>query len=295
MKNVKNSDSVFVPLRGLDYHVRQWGTPGAPRLFLLHGWGDVSASFQFVVDALGRDWHVLAPDWRGFGLTESDADTFWFPDYIADLDALVAHFSPHEPVRLVGHSLGGNVACLYAGARPARVSEVIALDAFGLAERGAEEAPGRMEKWLLQLATPESFRHYPDRAAFAARLMRDNPRLEAWKADFLAAHMVREDADGGVRVAIAAAHRHLNPVPYRRAEAEAFWRRVRARTCWVVQADPAWRRRLGVDDAAYASAAACFRDFREVEVADCGHNMHHDQPERIAALIEHFMGMAQIL
>lgn len=287
---MKTSESLFVPLRGLVHHVRQWGEPGAPRLFLLHGWGDVSASFQFVVDALRRDWHVLAPDWRGFGLTDSGVDAFWFPDYLADLDALAGHFSPDAPIRLVGHSLGGNVACLYAGARPARVSAVVALDAFGLGERGVDEAPGRMEKWLQQLAAPEQFRTYADRAAFAARLMRDNPRLDAAKAAFLAGHLVRDDPAGGVRVAIAGPHRHLNPVPYRRAEAEAFWRRVRARVCWVVQADPAWRRRLGVDDAAYAAGAACFRDFCEVQVADCGHNMHHDQPERIAALIEDFLG-----
>ena len=31
---------------------------------------DVSASFQFVADALRGDWDVYAPDWRGFGLTD---------------------------------------------------------------------------------------------------------------------------------------------------------------------------------------------------------------------------------
>jgi pimeloyl-ACP methyl ester carboxylesterase len=44
------SRSEFLDIRGLRYHVRRWGRPGAPKLFLLHGWMDVSASFQFVVD-----------------------------------------------------------------------------------------------------------------------------------------------------------------------------------------------------------------------------------------------------
>jgi len=67
---MKPSRSRFLPVRGLRYHLREWGEPGAPQLLLLHGWMDVSASFQFVVDALRRDWHVIAPDWRGFGLKD---------------------------------------------------------------------------------------------------------------------------------------------------------------------------------------------------------------------------------
>ena len=64
------SRSRFLSIRGLRYHLREWGLEGAPKLFMLHGWMDVSASFQFVVDELAADWHVIAPDWRGFGQTE---------------------------------------------------------------------------------------------------------------------------------------------------------------------------------------------------------------------------------
>ncbi len=66
---MKPSESVFVDIRGLRYHCRTWGDPAHPKLFLLHGWMDVSASFQFFVDALRGDWHAIAPDWRGYGLT----------------------------------------------------------------------------------------------------------------------------------------------------------------------------------------------------------------------------------
>jgi pimeloyl-ACP methyl ester carboxylesterase len=43
---------------------------------MMHGWMDVGASFQFVVDALQGDWHVIAPDWRGFGLSQRSG---WIP------------------------------------------------------------------------------------------------------------------------------------------------------------------------------------------------------------------------
>ena len=90
--------SLFVPIRWLTYHVRAWGRPEDRKLFLLHGWMDVSASFQFLVDALAGDWHVLAPDWRGFGLSDTPQDGYWFADYVADLDALRARLRQTKPL-----------------------------------------------------------------------------------------------------------------------------------------------------------------------------------------------------
>jgi pimeloyl-ACP methyl ester carboxylesterase len=86
---MKPSQSHILNVRGLRYHVRTWGDPGHPQLWLLHGWMDVSASFQFLVDALKRDWYVIAPDWRGFGLSEWAAGGYWFLDYLGDLDVML--------------------------------------------------------------------------------------------------------------------------------------------------------------------------------------------------------------
>jgi len=158
---MKPSRSEFIAVRGLRYHVRHWGSEGAPKLFMAHGWMDVSASFQFVVDCLQRDWHVIAPDWRGFGLTNNPGvDCYWFADYLGDLDAILAHYSPAEPVNLLGHSMGGNVVCLYAGVRPHRIRKLVNLEGFGLPATRPEQAPGRYAKWLDELRTPPVIRHY---------------------------------------------------------------------------------------------------------------------------------------
>jgi pimeloyl-ACP methyl ester carboxylesterase len=150
----KVSRSEFVPIRQLRYHVRQWGTPSpdTPPLVLVHGWMDVAASFQFVVDALQHDHWVIAPDWRGFGLTETPAtDNFWFPDYLADLDFLLDHYVGDKPVHLVGHSMGGHIATLYAGVRPERVRRLINLEGFGMPASRSAQAPGRYAKWIDEL------------------------------------------------------------------------------------------------------------------------------------------------
>ena len=88
-----SSRSDFLRIRGLRYHVRCWGDPRLPRLFLTHGWLDVSATFQPLVLPLLQRWQVLVPDWRGFGHSEWPQDGYWFYDYVADLEALLPRLS----------------------------------------------------------------------------------------------------------------------------------------------------------------------------------------------------------
>jgi pimeloyl-ACP methyl ester carboxylesterase len=146
--------SRFVPVRGLKYHVMSWGdaslaSPQRPPLVMVHGWMDVGASFQFVVDALQDQRFVIAPDWRGFGLSDAPGtDSYWYPDYLGDLAALLDAFSPGQPVDLVGHSMGGNVVMSYAGVRPQRIRTLVNLEGFGLPETQPQQAPGRLLQWL---------------------------------------------------------------------------------------------------------------------------------------------------
>ena len=285
---MKPARSIELPVRSLRYHCTCWGDADAPLLLMLHGWGDAGASFQFVVDALEGEWHVVAPDWRGFGHTDWAPHGYWYPDYLADLDTLLEQLSPRRAVPLVGHSMGGNVALLYAGVRPARVSAVVTIDGFGLADASPAEAPGRYEKWLRDINGVQGWRIYDDFAALAVRLQKQNPRMSDERAAFLARVLGRELPDGRVTLAADPAHRRVNPVLYRRAEAEACWRRVKAPVMWLEPSDVQLRDRLGLTEADIAAGKACFANFREYLFAHAGHNLHHDVPEQVARLIEHF-------
>ena len=286
---MKPNRSEFVTIRGIQYHCRIWGRPDAPRLFCLHGWMDVSASFQFLVDALAGDWQVIAPDWRGYGLSGwSGSDSYWFPDYLADLDRLLEHFQPEAPATLVGHSMGGNVASLYAGIRPERVARLVNLEGFGMPAGQSADAPGRYAKWLAQIDADESMRDYADFAELAARLQRNNPRLMPGAALFLAKCWGREE---GGRVSLRAdpAHRRINPVLYRLEEAEACWRQVSAPVLWVEGAETRTPAQIGLTAADLAQRKACFARLEAHVIADAGHMLHHDQPQRLAGVIEDFL------
>ena len=290
---LRPGESHYVEIRGLRYHFRHWrGDPGR-RVVLLHGWMDVSASFQFLVDAMSPEWDVYAPDWRGYGLSDwGKSDCYWFPDYLADLDGLLEHIQPDAPVNLVGHSLGGNVASLYAGVRPARVARLVNLEGFGLPPTQPEQAPKRYARWLDELRDCPRLRPYASYAGLADRLQKNNARLTRERAEFLAHHWGRETGDGQVMLRSDPAHKVVNPLLYRYEEARALWRQVTAPTLWVDTAETDNLNRLKLTPEHHAERRAAFGNLRYVTVPEAGHMLHHDQPERVARLIEDFLRQA---
>jgi pimeloyl-ACP methyl ester carboxylesterase len=286
---MRESKSDFHTIRGLRYHVRTWGDAAHRAFFLLHGWMDVSASFQFVIDSLQHEWFVVAPDWRGFGLTQWAPAGYWFPDYYADLDALIDLYRPGTQTDIVGHSMGGNIVVHYAGVRPDRVRRVITLEGLGLARSSPESAPRRMIQWLDAQRDPPRFKPYANFRELAERLRANNPRLTQSKADFLAQHWGCETDRGTVELRSDPRHKIANPYPFRIDESLAIWRRVAAPVLLVNGKDshiPGWLRDTPEQ---LAERRGAFRDMREIDIGDCGHMMHHDQPERVAALIEEFL------
>ena len=281
-----------IVVRGRRCHVRVWGERDAPTLFFLHGWGDVGASFQFVVDVLPGNWRVIAPDWRGFGGSQWNDDAYWFLDYLADLDAVLAHYSPLKPVSIAGHSLGGIVASLYAGTRPERVARFAKLEGFAPWVTTPDETPARLGKWLDEVAHGEpAFRTYARRDDFAARLCRDNPRLTAERAAFLAEQSLRADGDSFV-FAADPRHRWTSPVLFPLPDAIACWRRISARCLLVAGRQSLFMRQFAARRDELDQRLACFADARLAWIEDCGHNLHHDQPRDLARLLADFFAEA---
>jgi len=290
---MKSSQSEFVSLRGLNMHIRHWGKPDAPVLFMVHGWMDVAASFQFVVDCLAQDWHVIAPDWRGFGLTEyPKVESYWFPDYVADLDAILQHYSPDQPVNLLGHSMGGNIAMLYAGVRPERVAKLINLEGFGMPMTQAKQAPGRYRKWLEELREVPTLRTYASLEEVAGRLQKTNPRLSDERAAFLAQHWSKQNVQGAWELLADPAHKNSTPILYHVDEVLECWQNIAAPVLWVEANDTDIWRMIGSKEQARAEIDRRMQyvpNMRTEIVMEAGHMLHHDQPEVLAKLVERFL------
>ncbi|WP_077037538.1 alpha/beta fold hydrolase [Pelomonas sp. KK5] len=289
----------FLTIRGLRHHLLQWGemsqvTADEPLLVMLHGWMDVGASFQFVVDALNDDSRcIVAMDWRGFGLSDNGgSDSYWFPDYLGDLDALLDQISPEAPVDLLGHSMGGNVVMTYAGVRPKRIRRLINLEGFGMPDMRAELAPKRLGDWLDELKTPQQLKPYDSLAGVAERLMKTNARLSPAKAMWLAPHWSREDKDGQWIILGDPAHKRMNPILYRKAEIVAGWARIEAPTLWI-EGDSTditkwWGNRYPRAD--FEERIGVVPKLTRHTLTDAGHMLHHDQPEALAGHLRDFIG-----
>ena len=291
-----------VSIRDMDYACRVWGTPAAdiPVLVLCHGWMDVGASFQFLVDALPDGAGlIVAPDWRGFGASQpAQADHFVHADYLLDLDYLLDHYSPDRPVHLLGHSMGGNVALLYAAVRPARIRRLVTVESFGLPDAPPAEAPQRLVDWMDQVRALREgaslLRSYATLEAVAARLQRTNPRLDAPRAHWLAGQWAAPSADGSWRLRAHQAHRIPNPQLYRAEEAQACLSRVTAPTlCVDAEEDTMahfWGDRYRRTD--YLARMRHISDVVHIQVPNAGHMLHHDQPARLAQLVQQFLHAA---
>ena len=292
------SHSEFVPIRNLQYHVQVWGEPAPDKtpLVIVHGWMDVAASYQFVVDALSHDHYVIAPDWRGYGQTASGGvDNFWFPDYLADLDFLLDHYAPHSQVNLVGHSMGGNVAMLYAGVRPERIRRLVNLEGFGLPATTPDEAPGRYAHWIDDLKKLHrgemSLKAYDTLDGVARRLMKTNPRLGADKANWLAQHWAQQNAQGQWAILGDPAHKVSHAQLYRVEEVQAIYARINMPVLMVEASSDSmgqwWKGKFTL-----AEHHERLRVVPQLEIAcieDAGHMLHHDQPQALAELIERFL------
>ena len=298
--------SEFIALRSLRYHLRRWDAaqPAAadtPPLVLLHGWMDVGASYQFVVDALPQGFAqgrtIIAPDWRGFGLTrpEPKPDYYAFANYLGDLDQLLKHCAGDRPVDLVGHSMGGNIAMLYAGVRPERVRRLVNLEGFGLPATRPAQAAQRYAEWLDALDALQggafALNTYDSADSVARRLVKTNPRLAPDKAAWLARHWAQPDAAGRWHILGDAAHKTPNPQLYRADETLAIHSAITAPVL-AVEADSDsmgrwWKDRYSLDE--YHQRLQVVPDCRTAVVQNAGHMLHHDQPQAVAALIEDFL------
>ena len=298
---LKPSRSSTLAMRHLSYHVRHWGpdTSPLPTLVLLHGWMDVSASYQFTVDALQHERRIIAPDWRGFGLTTgAPVDHYVFADYLADLDLLLDHYAPGEAIDLVGHSMGGNVAMMYAGVRPERIRRLVNLEGFGLPATRPDQAPKRYAQWIdeiKQLHTGDmALKGYDSQDGVARRLMKTNPRLSEDKAQWLAGHWAQPNAQGQWEILGDPAHKITSAQLYRLDEAMELYKNITAPVLAVEASDDSlsqwWKGRYTLDE--YHQRLTHVRNCRTAVVHDAAHMLHHDQLAQVARLIEEFLEQA---
>lgn len=126
-------------VNGVQLHLETFGDPTNPVVILLHGGPGDDYRMLLPLEPLSDEYFLVFYDQRGAGLSQRVADDdLSYEAMLDELGALVDHFSPDEPVRLIGHSWGAMLSSGYIGQHPDRVLQaVLAEPGFLTPEAGA--------------------------------------------------------------------------------------------------------------------------------------------------------------
>lgn len=117
----------YVTANEVRLHYVAAGTSG-PLVVLLHGFPEFWYSWRHVLPVLGEHYHVVAPDLRGYNLSDKPRRGYDLPTLCADVAGLITAFGARDAV-VVGHDWGGIIAWEFAIRYPALTRRLVILNA----------------------------------------------------------------------------------------------------------------------------------------------------------------------
>jgi len=256
----------------LTLHYVEWGDPQAPAMVLLHGFMAHARTWDLFAPEFARDYRVLAVDQRGHG--DSDPATEYGPElYVRDLEGFVRALAL-PPFVLVGMSMGGRNAMLYAARHPEMVPRLVIVDI-------GPEAPPPLPPRPDAPQDPGVFDSVQQVADF---LRAQDPYPPEDYRQRVAAHSVRQREDGKY---VWKWHEGLlwGPSP---AEGN-YWEVVRAIQCPTLVVRGAESPILPREMAERMVGA--LRDGRLVEIPRAGHAVQEDNAPALVAAVREFLGL----
>jgi len=280
--------------RGLEIAYHVWESDlgeGAPTVVLLHGFLDHGRSFEPVAQHLARRFRVVAPDHRGHGESGrvGAGGYYHFPDYVLDLHRLLEHLGP-SPVLLAGHSMGASIACYFAGAWPEKVSALALLDGVGPPAVPIDRGPALMRRWVNDLALAQArdetlLTVMPSLEDVARRIARTSPGASPERLMELA-RTASVAVPGGFAFRFDPLHRTTAPMPFDVGRFRAFLQAIRAPTLIV------WGERSPMRPPDVEERLALIADLTRFDLPGAAHNLHHERPAELAAVLDGFFAKA---
>lgn len=285
--------STRLSIRGLEANVLTWEPPlDAPAsgltVLMLHGFADAAATFDLVAPTIAREGHrVVAPDLRGFGDSAriGAGGYYHFPDYLADVVALLAQLAP-ERLAVVGHSMGGTISVQLAALRGKAIEKLVLLEGLGPPAHPMAAVPDRFARWLADLdaiASRPEHRSMSSLDEAVERLRANHPGVAVDVLRSRAPLLVRTRSDGRLAWKYDPLHRTTGPMPFLVEAFLAFLARIECPTLFVSGGAAGYH----PDDEEDRFAA--LRDATRLELEGAGHMMHWTRPAETAAAIVAFL------
>jgi pimeloyl-ACP methyl ester carboxylesterase len=279
----------FYQSQGLRLHYTDWGNEKAPPLILIHGGLDHSRSWDALARSLRTRFHVIAPDLRGHGDSDwASGSSYSLADHVYDLTCMMTSLGL-EQAAIVGHSMGGMVSLVYAGAFPEKVSRLAVLDGVtNFPGRKIKPVETRIAEWVgvLDKTVLRKIHRYAAVADAAERMRARNARLTPEQAMHLATHALKQDADGAY---IWKFDPYLRaPAPYRLSLEDhiALWSRIACPTLLVAGSESF------LPDPEKAGVLGYFRQAELVRIEGAGHWLQHDKAAEVIDMLKTFLDLS---
>jgi len=274
----------------LRLHYVDWGNPEAPPLLLVHGGRDHCRNWDWVAQALRKDYHVIAPDLRGHGDSQwITGGTYNTTDYVYDIAQLI-HQLDLAPLRIVSHSMGGNIALRYTGLYPDNVSKLVAIEGLGLSPKMLEEwrktpVDKGIRGWIKQLRTisGRQTKRYDSLEEAAGRMQSANPHLSTERAYHLTVHGVNQNEDGTYSWKF---DNYTYAFPSVGMSFENTNEILGMITCPTLLV---YGQESNASNPAEDGRVAIFQNAQVESMANAGHWVHHDQLEVFLGLLNEFL------
>jgi pimeloyl-ACP methyl ester carboxylesterase len=274
-----------------------FGEPHLPPLVIIHGMRDHALGLFEVIESLGADYFVIAPDLRGHGHSEKTG-IYTMVQFVADVKAVFNHFDISRAV-LVGHSLGGHIALRFSATFPELITKLVLLDGLGPPDRQADpvQLAQRFRDGVdLVLSISGERRKISSVSEAVSRLRQNNPQMSSSLALLVVKEGTEPHPEGGVRWRWESA---VNMIwhTFSQAESESLFVTVKCPVLVVTGEHSlnywtAMRPHLNDQDfyeAELARRTKLFRNARHVTIADAGHMLHYDQPLKLLAALRRFI------
>lgn len=227
--------SQTISLPSVDLALEFHGDQDKPLLICLHGWLDNLASFYLLVNQLKNDYQLLLVDLPGHGLSEPLADGahYYIWQNIETLYELLQALEV-ERANLLGHSMGGVVASLFAGTFPDKVNTLVLLDSLGPMTSSAEQSPEQLAKAIIDAQkTPSQLRVFSDvKTALVARRKSSPASTEQALLPIVKRNL--KPVEGGVSWRTDRRLRHTSKVRLTEEQVLAFLSKIKANVLVVL-------------------------------------------------------------
>jgi|TARA_B110000971_G_C20016700_1_gene504337 pimeloyl-ACP methyl ester carboxylesterase len=301
MSNGVRLNVLEVQAQGLDTKSTKASPESTPTLVMLHGLRDSAWSLMPIAEAFSQsNVRVVLPELRGHGASEH-SDAYSINDYILDLHEVITALT-QGPVIIFEHSLGGHIVSKFAALFPELTKAIVLVEGLGPPKRSGEnDIEQQMQSLRFMLLNRLKKKDRPSRPLkskeeAAAKLLHNNPRMQAQEATRIASHLVKEAGhelhwvfDSRANSVFVGVNLQTNT---------NFWRQIKAPVCVVSGrlSYEYWHKEMAsadfdghFADQELEERASAFAIHEHHWLEQSGHMAHYDEPEALTQICKNFI------